>query len=110
MHNHTRGHLISEGAEVCDRFSSRLLGLAGRSDVGDGVIIEPCNGIHTCFMLAPIDAAFLDADDRVCALYPGLRPWRFTRLVGGARRVVEVAAGRLGPTAVGDRIECSPCA
>lgn len=109
VHNRTLGVEIAAEAHLCDTFASRLVGLMGRRDVGDGAVIEPCDSIHTCFMLAPIDAAFLDADDRVCALYAGLPPWRFTRRVPGARRVVEVAAGRLANTALGHQIERLPC-
>jgi uncharacterized membrane protein (UPF0127 family) len=110
VYNLTRDRLLSARARLCDSFFGRLLGLMGRADVGGGVVIVPCNSIHTLFMRAAIDVLFLDAEGRVCALYPALRPWRFTRVVRGARRVVELRAGTLGATALGDQIETTPCA
>lgn len=89
---------------------ARAVGLLGAADAGGGLFIEPCSSIHTCFMRFAIDVLFLDADDTVVAIYPELPPWRFTRWVRGARRVLELDAGRAGPTAVGDRLECLPCA
>lgn len=110
MFNRTREELLSPGAEHFDTFSSRLIGLMGRADIGDGAIIEPCNSIHSCFMRVPIDVAFLDADDRVLAVYSAFPTWRFTPVVRGARRVVELAAGRLARTVAGDQIDRRPCA
>ncbi len=108
--NRTRDELLSPGAESFDTFVSRLIGLMGRADIGNGAIIEPCNSIHTCFMRVPIDVAFLDDDDRVLAVFPAFPTWRFTPVVRGARRVVELAAGRLGRTVTGDQIDRRPCA
>lgn len=110
MFNRTRDELLSPGAEHFHTFMSRLVGLMGRVDIGDGAIFEPCNGIHTCFMRVPIDVAFLDADDRVLAVFPAFPTWRFTPVVRSARRVVELAPGRLGRTVAGDQIDRRPCA
>jgi len=108
--NRTRGEELSPGASLCDSFMSRLIGLMGRANIGAGALIEPCNSIHTCFMRAPIDVAFLDADGKVLALFPALPPWRFTPVVRGARAAVELAAGGLGRTEAGDQIDRRRCA
>ena len=109
MGNPARGLVLAERARVADTVWTRAVGLLGRRDAGGGLVIEPCSSIHTWFMGFPIDVVFLDADGVVLAAYPSLAPWRMTRWVRGARRVLEVDAGRIGDTAVGDRLECVPC-
>jgi len=82
-------------AEVAETFFQRTRGLIGRRDLprGKGMLILRCNAIHTLFMRFPIDATFLDRNDRVVRVVRGIRPWRF--LVWGgwrAAKVLETAA------------------
>lgn len=74
---------------------------------GEGMWIDPCNGIHMFFMRFPIDAVFLDRRLRVVRVVHRLRPWRIVPLVVGARSVVELPAGtaRAVGLAVGERVE-----
>ncbi len=110
IENPSRGHRLAAAARHADTAWARAVGLLGSADAGGGLVIEPCSSVHTCFMRYPIDVVFLDPDDRVLAVYAPLVPWRFTRWVRGARRVVELEAGGAGGTAVGDRLELTPCA
>lgn len=57
-----------------------------------------------------IDVALTDARGRVVALYPGLAPWRRTRIHRDAARAVELPEGMLERTGTrpGDRIEIHP--
>jgi uncharacterized membrane protein (UPF0127 family) len=68
--------------------------------------IAPCSGIHTFFMRFPIDAVFLDRQQRVVRTYPGLRTWRMVPLVLRAHSVVELPAGTLEkvPLSRGDQL------
>ena len=94
------------GAVLADRLQrassplARLRGLLGRASLGDGegLLIEPCNAIHTFFMRFTIDAAFLSPDLRVLRAIAGLRPWRATRFHRGAAMVVELPRGTLQRT------------
>ena len=54
-------------AEVATTFFQRARGLIGRRGLepGTGLLILHCNAIHTFFMRFPIDATFLDRNDRV---------------------------------------------
>ena len=84
-------------AKVAHTFAERTRGLIGTKSLahGEGLLIEKCNAIHTLFMSFPIDAYFLDAEDRVVKTVRGIRPWRF--LVWGgwrAKKVLEVASAR----------------
>jgi hypothetical protein len=60
---------------------------------GDGLLILKCNCIHTWFMRFPIDATFLDQDDKVVKVVRNIKPW--TSFVWGgwkARKVLETCA------------------
>ena len=54
-------------AGVARTFWQRFKGLMGRESLppGEGMLIQKCNSIHTCFMRFAIDATFLDKDDQV---------------------------------------------
>lgn len=110
MANPQRGAVLADAARVADSAWTRAVGLLGSADAGGGLVIDPCSSVHTWFMGYAIDVLFLDPQDRVLAVYAPLPPWRMTRWVRGARRVVELDAGKAGTTAVGDRLELSPCA
>jgi len=75
---------------------------------GEGLIIDPCNSVHTMFMRFPIDVVFVDKDGRVIKVTEGLKPFRAA--VGrGSRWVIEMpsgAAGRAG-LVVGDLLVLS---
>jgi len=75
----------------------RALGLMFRAPLGtgEGMLIVPCNGIHTCFLRDAIDAIFLDREHRVVLVRERLAPWRVLPFVGGARSVLELPAGSL---------------
>jgi uncharacterized membrane protein (UPF0127 family) len=89
-----RGALVCERCEVADRPLTRLRGLLGRPGLepDSGLLIEPCNSIHTCFMRFAIDAVFLDSELRVLRVRSRMRPWRVAG-AHGARAVLELAAG-----------------
>ena len=57
-------------------------------------------------MRYPIDVAFLDADNRVVATYPNLRPARMTGYHRNASAALELPAGILARTGtcIGDRL------
>lgn len=77
------------------QFWFRLKGLLGRNHLpeGEGILLAPCNSIHMFFMRFPIDAIFLDRDDRIVAIYPDIRPWQMSGLHPSARKVLEFPAG-----------------
>ena len=101
--NVTRNALLAERADLADSFLARARGLLGRSDLalGEGLVIRPCNAVHTLGMAFPIDVVHLDADSRVLRVVADLRPWRFGPLVRGSRVVVELPAGTALATGTG---------
>lgn len=64
-------------AEVARSLFARMRGLIGRRGLqpGTGMLILKCNAIHTFFMLFPIDAVFLDRNDKVVKTVRNIRPW-----------------------------------
>ncbi len=85
-------------AELADGVFRRMLGLLGRDRLtdGDGLILEPCSSIHTCFMRFAIDVLFVDRCGRVLRVVERLRPFRFAWGGAGARRTIELPAGTIG--------------
>jgi len=78
-------------------FGRRTLGLMFRRGLpeGEGLAIIPCNQIHMFFMRFPLDVLFVDREGKVLHLLHGIRPWRVSRLVRGARYAIELPSGSL---------------
>ncbi|MGE5577409.1 MAG: DUF192 domain-containing protein [Syntrophothermus sp.] len=108
--NLTKGTILADRADVADSFSRRLVGLIRHRrwylEAGRGLVIRPCNGIHTLFMRFPLDVAFLDREGRVISQIAELFPYRFSPVVARAAAAVELPAGMLAlsRTEVGDQI------
>jgi len=102
------GARIAERLEETRGFLSRLKGLLGRSKLepGTGLLIHPCQGIHTVGMRFSIDALFLDRSNRVARLEHSMPPGRFVPFVPRAARVLELPAGTLAAAGVevGDEV------
>jgi uncharacterized protein len=71
-----------------------MMGLMGKHGLpaGEGLLLSPAPGIHTAFMRFPIDAIFLDREDRILKVAAKLRPWR-TAACRGSRAVLELPSG-----------------
>ncbi|OFW03941.1 MAG: hypothetical protein A3H96_15980 [Acidobacteria bacterium RIFCSPLOWO2_02_FULL_67_36] len=84
-------------AELAATPLRRLRGLLGRDGLaaGDGLVIDPCSSVHTCFMRFPIDLLFIDRDGRVLRAAENVGPFRFVSGGRGARRTIELPAGTI---------------
>ena len=69
-----------------------LLGCKGLKE-GHGMLICPCNSIHTFFMKMPIDVIFLNKDNEIQTIRRNMKPQRFVRS-GDASSVLELMAGQ----------------
>ena len=94
--NKTKNAAVASRVLKADTFSTRLFGLIPRSSLGaeEGLWLDPCAMIHTCFMRFPIDAVFLDKGLKVVKVCATMPPWRFSPWVCGAQSVLELAPGR----------------
>ncbi|ACX52177.1 protein of unknown function DUF192 [Ammonifex degensii KC4] len=106
--NLTRNYFLVTRLYKARTFSQRLRGLIGRAPLkpGEGLLIEPCRAVHTCFLSCPIDVLFYDSEKRVVALFPSLLPWRFTPFIEQAQGVLELPAGtlKISGTQIGDEL------
>ena len=106
------GALLASRVRVARTPLARLRGLLGRPplEAGEGLLIEPCNGVHMFLMRYAIDVAFLDRQWRVVEVRRGLRPWRVVPWVRRTHAVLELGAGTLDRAGVqaGDVLVSEP--
>ncbi len=95
--NMSKNALLADEALLASTTLRRMVGLLGRKSLreGEGLIIRPCNSIHTWFMRFPIDVIFLDKRGRVIKLLPEVPAFRFSPLVWKSKMVVELPAGTI---------------
>lgn len=86
------GQLILSQVLLANSFWSRLKGLLGRKHLApeEGLLIQPCNSVHTLGMSFSIGVLFLDAEQRILHLIPSLPPGRLSPVVRGSRQVLEL--------------------
>ena len=108
IYNQSQGTYLAWNASIAGSFFKRLKGLLGKNSlgVGQGLIIYPCNSIHTMGMRFPIDVLFLNCQGRVVKLVHCLKPFRICGLFKYAKFVIELPEGcvRKSCTDVGDLI------
>jgi uncharacterized membrane protein (UPF0127 family) len=78
---------------IARHFWSRAIGLLGRRTLGQrqGLLIIPCDSVHTCFMRWPIDVVFIDRTGTITRIVERLRPWRCA--AARAHACLELSAG-----------------
>ncbi len=94
---------------LCDSPLKRLRGLLGREHLlEEGLFwLKPCSAVHTWFMSAGIDLAYLDENQKILKLVARIDPWRLSAC-SGAKSVLELPRGRIAELALnlGDRFLC----
>lgn len=110
--NRTRMTLVGSSIRPADTFWRRLSGYLGRRPPtqGEGLLLSPCDAIHTMGMAFDLDVIFLDETGQVLRIIRGLKPWRITKKIPGARHVLEVPPGTVDETGtqVGDTLSWRP--
>ena len=88
---------LSPNILVADDFSSRLIGLMFKKELkgADGLLIDPCNSIHTFFMRYPLDIVFIGKGNKIVKIIRDLKPWRMTWIYFYSHKVLELPAGKL---------------
>ncbi len=104
-----QGRVIADNILLAESFFDRLVGLMFRSSPphqSQGLLIDPCNSIHTFFMRYALDVVFLNSENKVVKIIRDLRPWRITWLYWRAVKTLELRAGQF-PTEIkeGDFLE-----
>ena len=98
--NRTRGTVVGSRVALANNLWSRLRGFLGRPrpTEGEGILLVPCNAIHTFGMKFPLDVLFLDAEGQVLHMEDDFPPWKTTKRIRDARYVLEVPAGTAAAT------------
>ena len=89
-----------------------MQGLLGRDglEAGAGLVLRPCNLIHTWFMRFPIDVLFADRQGYIVGVHHTVTPFRFAWGGWRACLTVELPAGALqhADVTVGQRVRLEP--
>jgi len=93
--------LLTTGVETAESFFKRFMGLMLRKsmDESHGLLLTPCNAVHTFSMRFAIDVVYLDADGVILKIDEAMKPRKIGKTVKGGRSVLELnayAARRLG--------------
>ncbi|MHB1484099.1 MAG: DUF192 domain-containing protein [Saccharofermentanales bacterium] len=103
------GNEIAGTIRVADSFFTRLKGLLFTDEIGDdeGLLIIPCNQVHTIGMKFDIDVVFLSQSGEVLFIEPVMVPGKMSPIVKGSKKVLELKAGtaKLKDVRMGGTIE-----
>lgn len=109
--NVNRRCLLAKSVTMAGSSSERRRGLLGKTALTDdeGLLIAPCEAIHTFGMKLRIDVAFLDRNHRVRHVYPAV-PANRMRIDWAAASALELPAGTLQRTCTvpGDSLTFDP--
>jgi uncharacterized protein len=87
--------LIAQEVELADSFFRRFLGLMFRKSMpqSHGLLLSPCNAIHTFSMKFAIDALFLAQDGTILFIEHAMKPNKTGKAVKKAVSVLELNTG-----------------
>ncbi|MDP8566392.1 DUF192 domain-containing protein [Methylophilus aquaticus] len=105
IHESTQSVLVTD-LKRADSFFKRLIGLMFTRELAQshGLLISPCQQIHTQFMHYAVDVMFLDANNKVLHIERAMKPWRFSKFHKQAKHVLEVNAGAASMVSAGDTL------
>jgi uncharacterized membrane protein (UPF0127 family) len=89
--------VLGENIKYASTFSERLVGLMFIKEMRgmDGLILDPGNSIHNCFVRFPIDVIFISRENRVVKIIRGFKPWRFSWIYLKSKCVLELPNGKI---------------
>jgi len=101
--------VIVENLMIADRFLSRLKGLMLSKALPSnaGLLLKPCQSVHTFFMNYTIDVIFLDENNRIIGIENNMRPYHISKFYRKSQKVLEMNAGiiDLNNLKIGDNLE-----
>lgn len=89
------GKIVVENVTKAGNFFSRLKGLMFKKamDRNCGLLIVPCNQVHTFNMRFDIDVVFLSKEFKVVYIEPSMKRRKVTKIISGAHSVLELCSG-----------------
>lgn len=79
--------------KIAKTFMSRFAGLMGKKHLTYGLLLIPCNSIHTYFMKIPIDVLYLNESFTVIDIQTNLQPWKIGKYNRKTHSILELPAG-----------------
>lgn len=93
LHKETQTFL-GKDIRLADNALSRMKGLMfAKEMIGDGLLLDPANSIHNCFVRFPIDVIFINSDFKIIKIIRSFKPWRFSWIYFKATKVLELPEG-----------------
>lgn len=94
IRNQRTNKVIAKSIKHANTFFSRLKGLLGSEPLKyhEGLLISPCQQIHTHFMAYPIDVIFMNRDFEVIEVIHELKPWKLSKFHKSSYYVLEIPA------------------
>ena len=88
--------LLLENIEIADTCARRMKGLLGRRGLfeSSGMVITPCNYVHTFGMKFNIDIVFIDKHYHVVGLKRGVKKNKISGVVR-AKHTLEISEGNI---------------
>ncbi len=92
--NVTKNRTLADQGRIANTFFSRLKGLLGTKVLpnGQGLLIRPCNSVHTFGMCYSIDVLFVSSDNHVLRIVPAMGPGKIA-FSSGSAYVLELPPG-----------------
>lgn len=102
--------IVIPNLKLANTFITRFKGLMGSNVLSkdEGLLITPCQQVHTHFMAYPLDLVFIDQEDKVIEILTNIKPWRFSKYIKKSKAILELSANtanekiQLGDTLVYD--------
>lgn len=108
IRNPSRDTILADRAQIADTSKTRKIGLLKHNqlELGEGLWITPCEGVHTIGMKFPIDVLFLDKKRKVLKIRAAMPKWRMSACLF-AHSVLELPSGTAAATrtTAGDQLE-----
>jgi uncharacterized membrane protein (UPF0127 family) len=88
--------VVAQTILLADNYFARLKGLmfCNNLDNSDGLILKPCNQIHTFFMKFDIDAVFINSLGEVLHIEENMKPSKISKYIKKGKQVLELASGQ----------------
>lgn len=90
-----RPEIILTRVRKTETLLERTKGLLGCKSLmqGEGLLITPCNSVHTFFMFFSIDLVFLNKKNMITKIISEIKPFRFGMAINSSS-VLELMAGQ----------------
>lgn len=80
---------------IANTFLKRVIGLMFQKTITRGLLIRPCNSIHSFFMKKTIDVLYVDKNNKIIKAVDAMKPWRIGQIVSRSSYVIELPEGTI---------------